>query len=185
MGLRNTASEYGSLSKWLHWLIVIGIAVILYMGLQQAGMERGPEKSELRVVHGSIALIVLLLMTVRLVWRVMNKTPAHPDGMPGWQRVSATLVHWGIYIAVFAQLLSGPITIATGGRPVPFFGLFSFSLPVEQTEEAHHFWEDVHKFSWKIVATIVVVHILGALYNHFIARNDALRRMTVGANKSD
>ena len=185
MGLRNTASEYGSLSKWLHWLIVIGIAVILYMGLQQAGMERGPEKSELRVVHGSIALIVLLLMTVRLVWRVMNKTPAHPDGMPGWQRVSATLVHWGIYIAVFAQLLSGPITIATGGRPVPFFGLFSFSLPVEQTEEAHHFWEDVHGFSWKIVATIVVVHILGALYNHFIARNDALRRMTVGANKSD
>ncbi len=185
MGLRNTASEYGSLSKWLHWLIVIGIAVILYMGLQQAGMERGPEKSELRVVHGSIALIVLLLMTVRLVWRVMNKTPAHPDGMPGWQRVSATLIHWGIYIAVFAQLLSGPITIATGGRPVPFFGLFSFSLPVEQTEEAHHFWEDVHKFSWKIVATIVVVHILGALYNHFIARNDALRRMTVGANKSD
>lgn len=185
MGLRNTTSEYGSLAKWFHWLIAIGIAVILYLGLQQAGMERGPEKSELRVVHGSIALIVLLLMTVRLVWRFMNKVPAHPNGMPGWQRASATIVHWGIYIAVFAQLLSGPITIATGGRPVPVFGLFSFSLPVEQTEEAHHFWEAVHEFSWKIVATIVVVHILGALYNHFIARNDALRRMTVGASKSD
>lgn len=185
MALRNTANEFGSLAKWLHWLIAIGIAVILYMGLEQAGMDRGPDKSELRVVHGSIALIVLLLMTVRLVWRVMNKVPAHPDGMPGWQRASATLVHWGIYIAVFAQLLSGPITIATGGRPVPFFGLFSFSLPVEQNEEAHHFWEEVHEFCWKIVATIVVLHILGALYNHFIAKNDALRRMTVGANKSD
>jgi len=180
MGFKNTAKEFGSMAKWLHWLITIGLIVILYMGLEQAGMERGPEKTEMRVIHGSIALLVLLLMTVRLVWRFMNEVPAHPEGMPAAQRAVATLVHWGIYIAVFVQLLSGPIIIATGGREIPFFGLFSFSLPVEESEEAHHFWEEVHEFSWKIVATIVVLHTLGALYNHFIAKNDVLRRMTTG-----
>lgn len=185
MGLRNTSSEFGSLAKWLHWLITIGLIVILYMGLEQAGMERGPEKTEMRVIHGSIALLVLLLMTVRLVWRFMNEVPAHPEGMPAAQRAVATLVHWGIYIAVFVQLLSGPITIATGGREISFFGLFSFSLPVEETEEAHHFWEETHEFSWKIVAAIVVLHILGALYNHFVAKNDVLRRMTTGVKQAN
>jgi cytochrome b561 len=55
----------------------------------------------MRVIHGSIALIVLLLMTIRIIWRFMNETPAHPEGMPGWQRASATFVHWAIYVAVF------------------------------------------------------------------------------------
>jgi len=185
LGLHNTTSEFGSLAKWLHWLIALGLVAIFYLGLQQAGMERGPEKSEMRVIHGSIALIVLLLMTVRLVWHFMNEVPAHPDGMPAAQRAIATLVHWAIYIAVFVQLISGPITIATGGSAVPFFGLFSFSLPVEESEEAHHFWEEVHEFTWKIVAAIVVLHILGALYNHFVAKNDVLRRMTTGVKRGD
>lgn len=185
MALRNSATEYGSLAKWLHWLITAGLIVILYLGLEQAGMERGPEKMELRVVHGSFALLVLLLMTVRLIWRLMNEVPAHPDGMPGWQRITSTLVHWAIYVSVFVQLISGPITIATGSGDISFFGLFSFKLPVEQNEEAHHFWEGIHEFAWKIVAAIVVLHILGALYNHFIVKNDVLRRMTVGTNKGD
>ena len=180
MGLRNSATEFGSLAKWLHWLVAIGIVVVLALGLYQAEMDRGPERSELRVIHGSIALIVLLLMTIRLAWRLLNETPAHPDGMPGWQRASATLVHWAIYIAVFVQLISGPITVATGDNNVSFFGLFEFSLPVEKSSEAHHFWEEVHEFSWKIVAALVVLHILGAFYNHFVAKNDVLRRMSTG-----
>ena len=143
MALRNTESEWGWLAKALHWLIAIGIFAIIYLGLTQAGMERGPEKQDMRVIHGSIALIVLVLMTIRIVWRFMNDVPAHPEGMPGWQRAAATLVHWGIYIAVFVQLVSGPITVATGDRAISFFGLFSFSLPVEATDESHHFWEEI------------------------------------------
>ncbi len=185
MGLRNTSNEFGSLAKWLHWLIAIGMVVILYMGLEQAGMERGPEKSEMRVIHGSIALLVLVLMIARLVWRFMNEVPGHPEGMSAAQRAIATLVHWAIYIAVFVQLISGPITIATGGRAISVFGLFSFSLPVEESEEAHHFWEEVHEFSWKIVAAIIVLHILGSLFNHFVAKNDVLRRMTTGIRRGD
>jgi cytochrome b561 len=183
MALRNTTAEFGSLAKCLHWLIAIGLVVIFYIGLEQSGMERGSEKTEMRVIHGSIALLVFVLMTVRLIWRFMNEVPGHPDGMPALQRVAATLVHWALYIAVFVQLISGPVTIATGGGAISFFGLFSFSLPVEESEEVHHFWEEVHEFSWKIVAAIVVLHILGALYNHFVAKNDVLRRMTTGVKQ--
>lgn len=183
MGLRNTASEYGSLAKWLHWLVAIGMVVIIYLGLTQSGMERGPERSEIRVIHGSIALIVLVLMTIRIVWRFMNDVPAHPEGVPGWQRATASLVHWGIYLAVFVQLISGPITVATGDNPVSFFGLFSFTLPVAVTEDAHHFWEEIHEFTWQIVAVLLVVHIVAAIYNHVVLKNDVLRRMTTGVRQ--
>ena len=183
MGLKNTSTEFGSFAKWLHWVIAVGIFAMIYLGLEQAGMERGPEKTALRATHSSIGLIVFVLMTVRLVWRLMNEVPGHPDGMPGWQRLSSTLVHWGIYAAVFTQLVSGPATTATGTRGdglISFFNLFSFSLPLEASEESHSFWEEIHEFSWKIVAILLIVHTLAALYNHFVAKNDVLRRMTIG-----
>ena len=185
MALRNSRLEFGSLAKWLHWLVAIGIVVLLYLGLEQSGMERGPDKQALRDLHGSIALLVLLLMTVRIIWRFMNEVPAHPENTPVWQRVSAPLVHWGIYIAVFVQLISGPITVATGGRAILFFNLFSFSLPVEKNEDKHHFWEGIHEFAWKIVAALLILHVLAALYNHFVAKNNVLRRMTIGIDKDN
>lgn len=180
MALRNTTMEFGSLAKALHWLVAIGIFCLLYLGLEQAGMERGPEKTEIRFIHGSIALAVFFLMTLRIVWRWMNDVPAHPDGMAAWQRLSASVVHWGLYAAVFLQLVAGGMIVATGGKPLPFFGLFSVPLPVAENHDKHEFWEEIHEFVWKIVAVLIIVHVLGAIYNHFIAKNDVVRRMTVG-----
>jgi len=180
VAIKNTSSEFGSLAKSLHWLVVAGVFTLVYLGLQQAGLERGPEKTEIRFIHGSIALAVFFVMTLRLVWRLVNETPAHPAGTPAWQKVTATVVHWGLYAAVFVQLISGGMTVATGGKALPFFGLFSIPLPVAEDRDSHHFWEEVHEFAWRIVALLVIVHIVAALYNHFVAKNDVLRRMTTG-----
>jgi cytochrome b561 len=180
MALRNTTTEFGSLAKALHWLVAVGLLVLIYLGLEQAGLERGPEKSEVRFIHASIAMAVLFLMTIRIIWRFLNDIPAHPDGMAAWQRLTASVVHWGLYAAVFLQLVSGSMTVATGGNALPFFGLFSIPLPVAENDDNHEFWEEIHEFAWIIVVVLIAVHVLGAIYNHFIAKNDVLRRMTVG-----
>ncbi len=180
MTSRNTSIQWGLVAKALHWLIAIGIFWLLWLGLEQADMERGPEKTAARMTHASWAILVLSLMILRVVWRFMNETPAHPEGLPGWQRMSATLVHLGLYIAVFVQLVAGAMTVATNGVPLPFFDLFSIPLPVAEDSDAHHFWEEIHEFVWKPLAALVAVHVLAALYNHFVRKNDVLRRMTVG-----
>jgi len=180
MALRNTATEFGALAKSLHWLVAMGLFVLIYLGLEQSGMESGPAKDEIRFIHGSIALVVFFLMTLRIVWRWTNEVPAHPDGIAPWQRVSATAVHWGLYIAVFTQLTAGAMIVATAGKGLPFFGLFSIRLPVAENHDQHEWWEEVHEIVWIPIAVLITVHILAALHNHFIAKNDVLRRMTLG-----
>lgn len=180
VGLRNTNTEYGSLAKALHWLVAIGLFALLYLGLEQAGMERGDEKTRIRFIHASIAAITLMLMTVRIIWRFMNDVPAHPDTMPAWQRKVSSLVHWGLYLTVFGQLFAGAIMNGTAGRGIPVFGLFVIPVPVAKNRDAHEWWEGVHEFVWRPIAVLLTIHILAALYNHFIAKNDVLRRMTVG-----
>ena len=182
MTLRNTANEWGWLARVLHWLVAIGILWLIWLGLSQADMSNGEERAAIRFTHASWALLVFTLMTIRLVWRLLNPTPAHPEGMPAWQRAAATLVHWAIYIAVFVQLLAGAMTTATGDKPLPFFGLFSIPLPVDASRDAHEFWEEIHEFTWKPLAALIVLHFAAALYNHFVKKNDVLRRMTVGAS---
>jgi cytochrome b561 len=108
----------------LHWLIAIGLFALIYLGLEQAGMEPGDEKSNMRFIHASIATVLLILMTIRIVWRFLNDTPAHPDNTTTMQRLLSTLVHWGLYITVFAQLLGGAMMSGTAGRGLPLFGLY-------------------------------------------------------------
>jgi cytochrome b561 len=185
MALRNTSAEYGWLARLLHWSVAIGIAWLIYLGLQQSGMDSGDERSAVRALHGSIAAVVLLLMTARLIWRLLNKVPGHPDGIPAWQRGAAALVHWGLYAAVFIQLAAGTMIVATDGKPVPFFGLFSIPLPVAENHDAHELWEEVHEVVWWVIALLVAGHVLGALYNHLVLKNDVLRRMTIGVKKGE
>lgn len=181
MALQNSQTDWGWLAKALHWLVAIGIFWLLWLGLEQADMPRGPEKLAARATHGSWALLVFTLMSIRLAWRLANPAPVHPDGTPGWQRASAALVHWAIYIAVFTQLIAGAMTTATGDKPLPFFGLFSIPLPVAADRDAHEFWEEIHEFTWKPLAVLIALHFVAAMYNHFIRKNDVLKRMTVGS----
>jgi cytochrome b561 len=180
LGLKNTTTEWGSLSKALHWLIAIGLFALIYLGLQQAGMERGDEKSNLRFIHASIATVVLILMTVRIIWRLVNDTPAHPDTTTPTQRLISAVVHWGLYVTVFAQLLGGAMMSGTAGRGLPLFEIAAIPLPIAKDEAGHEFWEEFHEVVWIPVAVLIGIHILGALYNHFRLKNDVLRRMTHG-----
>jgi cytochrome b561 len=164
LGLKNTTTEWGSLSKALHWLIAIGLFALIYLGLEQAGMGPGDEKSNMRFIHASTATVVLILMTIRVVWRFVNDTPAHPDNTTPIQR----------------QLLGGAMMSGTAGGGLPLFGLASIPLPVSKDEAGHEFWEEFHEAAWIPVAVLIGVHILGSLYNHFGLKNDVLRRMTHG-----
>ncbi len=74
------------------------------------------------------------------------------------------------------------MTVATGGKGLPFFGRFSIPLPVAENHDNHEFWEEIHELTWKPIAVLLTLHVLAALNNHFVARNDVLRRMTVGVN---
>lgn len=172
MELRNTSTEYGLLAKALHWLIAAGILALIALGL-----------ADEMLVHKSVGLLVFGLMTVRLIWRFMTPVPAHPPGVPAVQKTIATLVHWGLYLVVFAQLFAGMMATATGGRALPFFGLFSIPLPVAEDEDAHHFWEEIHEVVWIVIVVLIGVHIIGAIYNHVVLKNDVLRRMTSGTRR--
>jgi cytochrome b561 len=160
----------------LHWSVAILLVCLVIAGLTFTEMENGPERTRLRDIHKSVGLLVLALMTVRVLWKFGNVAPADPTGTPRWQALAAQLVHWGLYAAIFFQITVG--LLVAGQQPISFFGLFEFGPLLSRNREQHEFFEELHETGWVIIATLVGVHVLAALYHHFVKKDGVLKRMT-------
>lgn len=177
MAIGNTTETYGWLARALHWGIAILIFYLVYLGLVSGDLE-GEAKAAMRATHKSFALLVLALMTLRIIWRLMNPRPDDPPGTPGWQRAAALWAHWAIYAAIFSQLIVG--LLVAGQRPISFFGLFEIGPLLAENREQHEFFEELHETGWIVLAVLVGIHVLAAIYHQFVRKDNVLSRMIKG-----
>ena len=66
-----------------------------------------PDRFFHRSIHADIGYVVLLLLVLRIVWRVFNPSPALPDGTPRWERVMAWINHGALYLVTFVVAMFG------------------------------------------------------------------------------
>ncbi len=180
MLVKNTEREYGVVSKTWHWLVLVIVIVLLVIASKSGDLPRGEEKLELILLHASFGLLLLFVLAARLIWRWMNVTPARMPHVPDWQHIASRIVHYGLYIVLFAQALSGMARFATAGYKVPFFGMFEVVFPMEKSEAMNELMGALHEIFPIILLVLLGLHVLAALYHHFRLKDDTLRRMTTG-----
>lgn len=168
-----------SLSKTtmiLHWTVAILFITAMCTGIIVDGMERGPEATELRNFHKSIGLLVLVFAAYRVVWRIKEgHIPAIP-GMPKWQQLSATLMHYLLLIATILMPLTGILMSSAGGRAIKFFG-FVVIEGGNKYEWLEAITKPIHYgVTWFLVG-FVVLHILAAIKHQIIDKDNTLGRM--------
>ena len=194
--IRNTTHSWGLVSRNLHWLIVAMIAVQVPLGFWMNAVydeliaTRSNDFSRLLLisrVHHTNGFLILILATLRLTWRVTNATPAMPAGLAVYQRVLARLTHVFLYALLFAFPLSGWATLSAyeGEFPIFFFGWENVPRIVPQAVDGSHapyeFYAEIHETCWRIGAVVLGLHVVGALWHHFVAKDNVLKRMWRGA----
>jgi cytochrome b561 len=178
MSIRNTNSTYGSLAKFFHWLIFALVFLMLIYGyfLDDIPKEYKPFAYN---THKLIGLSILFLMLARLCWTLINPKPQLPGTPSFWERCAERFVHYLLYIVVIAMPLSGWIGSAAAGK-FPQLGGFIFTLPIAQSKDLAHQAFEWHEFLAFSILGLVAVHVLAALYHHFIRKDNVLRRMMPG-----
>ena len=99
MPFKNTRAEWGSVSKLLHWLVVVLILVMAWIGLRMGDdMPNGPDKIATHAMHKSIgiSILALVLLQARRGACAAARAAAVP-GTPAWQERLASLTHWALY----------------------------------------------------------------------------------------
>ncbi|MBN8802931.1 MAG: cytochrome b [Lysobacteraceae bacterium SCN 69-123] len=178
MSLKNTPDRWGSVSKSLHWLIALLILALGIVGLLMGELPRTPKYFWVYTAHKSIGITVLVLVVLRLVWRLYAGAPRPVPGTPGWQERIASATHWLLYAMMFAIPLSGWLyDSASGLRPFKLFGLLEMPKLVAPDEGAAQFSHALHEWGFWLLILVVLAHAGAALYHHLQQRDATLVRM--------
>ena len=99
--LKNTIDKWGVLAKTFHWLIALLIIMAMVLGFMAEEWPMSPEKLSLFVWHKTIGISILILMILRLIWKLVNPKPRHLEGI---SKSNATLADIGHYFLYFLLL---------------------------------------------------------------------------------
>ena len=175
-----TASDrYGRFSIVIHWS-TLAILVAVYACIELREMyPRGSEIREaLKIWHYMLGLTVFFLVWVRITARSFGKTPPIVPESPKWQLIIANAVEIALYALMIVLPLLGWVMLSAEGKAIPFFGL---QLPAlvgandalaERTKEVHETLATIGYF-------LIGLHVLAALFHHYVQRDNTLRRMTL------
>src|SRR5690348_75561 len=81
-----------------------------------------PAKVRVFALHKSIGMSILGLVLLRIAWRLSERRPLDPVGMPPWQRHAARGVHLALYLLILAIPLSGWWFNSASNAPLVWFG---------------------------------------------------------------
>ena len=179
--MKNNAIKYGVVAKSFHWVLFLMLTFAVIAGNFLASMPKGPEKMQAAGMHKSFGAVILMLIMLRLLWRLINQTPQLPDGTKASEALLAKAMHWGLYGLMFAQPLSGIMMTQAFGYPVSFFGLFEFPVFLAKDPELAKTFLSIHGTVWKLLVIAALGHTGAALHHHFIKKDNVLKQMTTGA----
>ena len=97
--------------------------------------------------------------------------------MPAWQRAAAHGAHHLLYLLFFAVPLVGWAYSSAAGFPIVVFGVLPLPDFVPVDKELAQLIKPWHGVLAKVLAAVVVLHVLGALKHQFIDRDGLIRRM--------
>ena len=181
--LKNTPTAFGSLAKWLHWTCSVLIIAMLVIGCLTTFLPNGAVRNSLFFYHKSIGVTLFALLLFRFLWRLGSVQPKHA-GMARLQQVSAHITHYLLYLAVFVMILAGWGMSSWGGHPVAFWGIGNVAWPVMQNKALGHLGSVVHLWGAWILTGLIGMHVLAALYHHFIKKDHVLTGMLPKKNNS-
>ena len=177
MTLKNTHDRWGAVSQLLHWVIVVLIGWMAYLGLTMGDLPNGLQKIQTYGLHKSLGLTILALVVLRVLWRLYAGSPAHVPGTPAWQARVAGLTHLAIYALLFAIPLSGWVLNSASGFPLKWFGLFKVPPLTGKSEGLHELAEEAHELMFWALVLLVVVHAGAAFWHHLFKGDTTLTRM--------
>ena len=161
MNERAAPGGYSLAQIVLHWTIATrGIFQLIFnKPMQEAFDDRidGEPIDEMAgaTLHIAVGVTVLVLAIIRLAIRLTRGAPAAHDDKPAIVNWLGYATHFLLYGFIFAMPLTGALAW--------FFG-------IELSAE-------IHEIGRLILIPTIGFHVLGALAEHFVFKNDTLMRM--------
>ncbi len=169
-----STTGYKPPARVLHWVVGIMLLAMFPIGVSmvQDGISRTTQNT-LYLLHKNGGVLILLLMILRLGYRLLNPPPHLPATLPPWQVGAAKATHGLLYVMVFFMALTGFVRVQAGGYPIEMLNVLGVpplipkNAAVESVAKTAHFWGRFVLFA------LILAHI-GAAVQHATAKKDGV-----------
>lgn len=156
-------------------LIFVAIALGVVAAYLPVGQE--PRRSLLEL-HKSLGFTILILLVVRIGWRLMVAEPAFRRPLDRSTRLASRAGHLALYALMLFMPLSGYLYSGAGGYSLPWFGLFQWPRLVPRDPALSHWGEVLHDRAAWVLGAVLVLHLAAVAWHVFVKRDEVLSRMT-------
>jgi len=169
-------NHYHPLSIFLHWFIFL-LVIAAFITIELKGQfPKGSEPRELcKTIHGVIGQLIFITMIIRLSVRMFYGVPS-PTNRKRILNTFAKAMHWSMYALLLISPIFGILYFQYGGKEIHFFGLVWPQL-VTPHPEMKKLVEGIHELLGNSLYFLIGIHALAGLWQHYVLKDDTLRRM--------
>lgn len=188
---------YAPAARRFHWLVaflvILQFPVGWYMMYRSEEMPGVNDKGEtVKGVwdgitdlffssHKTIGLTILLLMVLRLGYRLTHGAPKSDPSVPAALTGLGHLTHWALYLLLLAVPVLGYIGISYGNY-LDVFGVHLPAVTIEDKKMSEEFF-DYHHAGAIAVFAFAALHIVGALFHKLVRKDRVVERMLPKKNR--
>jgi len=176
--IRNSSESWGWPARAFHWIVAATVLGLFVQGEWMEDLARSDRTYQIWL-HCAVGASLIAIAGAGFLWWLFNDVPKPPSDTPAWQETAARLVHWLLYALIFVALISGWLLTGTmrGGIDVQMFGVVTLPALLAPGSGFHEVLEEAHELSVNALIALVAMHVMAALYHHFVLRDAVLWRM--------
>jgi cytochrome b561 len=182
--LKNTSERYGLVSRILHWLSALMVIALFALGLWMRELDYYDKwYQDAPDLHRSFGVVLMLLTLMRILWFRLSPKPKALAGHLPFERVAATVSHYGLMVLLALMFVSGYLITTAKGGPLHVFNLVAIPSLVNGIDNLEDFAGEIHEYAAYVIIGLAVLHAAGALKHHFYDKDLTLLRM-LGLSRS-
>lgn len=168
--------RHTSTTMLLHWGAAVIVVAAFGLGLILDDWPKGAVRDQAMMIHYTLGTIIASVALIRVLRRLVLP-PVAPEA-PSLATRAAAAMHWALYATMVALPLSGALDRWARGRRLAVFGDVVIHPPFPIP--GGKLWKEAHELLAWSLAAMVAVHIVAALWHHFVLRDGVLQRMVPG-----
>ena len=174
MHVKNTLTEYGLISKLLHWISAILLFIQIPLGFYLVDLDFGPERLTVEDIHVTVGLSVFYLVILRLLYKIFNPAPRLEPSVFKGQKFLAKLNHVMLYVTIISITISGILKKLFNGETLTI--IFK-KIIIQDNFELGELFYDIHVISNYVLIVLVIIHILAVITHKLFFNDNLLKRM--------
>ena len=174
MHVKNTLTEYGLISKLLHWLSAILLLVQIPLGFYLVDLDFGQERLMIENIHVLIGLSIFYLVILRLLNKIINPTPKLDPSIFKGQKFLAKLNHILLYVTILSITISGILKKLFNGESLII--IFK-KITIQDNFELAELFYEIHIFSNYLIIILITIHIVAVIIHKFFFNDNLLKKI--------